>query len=519
MPNTRPLKVFLCHASADKSAVRELYQRLKGEDWIDPWLDVARILPGQHWTSVIRQSLANADSVIILISNNSINREGFVQRELNYAWELSLEKPRNVIYLIPLRLEECDVPYDLRERQWADYFGEKQEETYLALLQSLKLRHEQKVRLEAEEQKQRDTLREKADREAEEKAGRENAEKVARERAERDAAEKADREAAEKAAREKAVREAKEKAERENAEKVVREKADREAKEKVEHATAEKLALENAERENTEKAAREKAAREAKEKAERAAAEKLALENTERENAEKVAREKAAREKREREAKRKITRESKPAPVNLRLLGIGGIILFACILGGFGLNYLINHLPVATSFPKVTLTPNPPTATSVPFTATHQPTQTPIPTPTLGTMIGSDGMKLLYVPAGEFKMGSTDADSLAQSDEKPQHPVTLKAFWIDQTEVTNKQYAACVSGGGCTPPSAPVIKAILNLTNSLSSTWIGIKRKPIVIMPVANYPLKPNGKKPPVGTILHRKNIYILGAMISTAQL
>ena len=485
MPNTRPLKVFLCHASADKSAVRELYQRLKGEDWIDPWLDVARILPGQHWTSVIRQSLANADSVIILISNNSINREGFVQRELNYAWELSLEKPRNVIYLIPLRLEECDVPYDLRERQWADYFGEKQEETYLALLQSLKLRHEQKVRLEAEEQKQRDTLREKADREAEEKAGRENAEKVARERAERDAAEKADREAAEKAAREKAVREAKEKAERENAEKVVREKADREAKEKVEHATAEKLALEN----------------------------------TERENAEKVAREKAAREKREREAKRKITRESKPAPVNLRLLGIGGIILFACILGGFGLNYLINHLPVATSFPKVTLTPNPPTATSVPFTATHQPTQTPIPTPTLGTMIGSDGMKLLYVPAGEFKMGSTDADSLAQSDEKPQHPVTLKAFWIDQTEVTNKQYAACVSGGGCTPPSAPVIKAILNLTNSLSSTWIGIKRKPIVIMPVANYPLKPNGKKPPVGTILHRKNIYILGAMISTAQL
>lgn len=97
----------------------------------------------------------------------------------------------------------------------------------------------------------------------------------------------------------------------------------------------EKIALEKTERENAEKAAREKA--------ERAAAEKLALENAEREKAEKAAREKA-----DREAKRKITRESKPAPVNLRLLGIGGIILFVCILGGFGLNYLIN-LPVATA--------------------------------------------------------------------------------------------------------------------------------------------------------------------------
>ena len=35
----RQLRVFLCHASQDKPAVRELYKRLKAEDWIDPWLD------------------------------------------------------------------------------------------------------------------------------------------------------------------------------------------------------------------------------------------------------------------------------------------------------------------------------------------------------------------------------------------------------------------------------------------------------------------------------------------------
>ena len=59
-------------------------------------------------------------------------------------------------------------------------------------------------------------------------------------------------------------------------------------------------------------------------------------------------------------------------------------------------------------------------------------------------------MTLLYVPAGEFTMGSDSSD---QADEKPAHTVNLDAFRIDQTEVTNKQYAACKENGGCTPPS------------------------------------------------------------------
>ncbi len=65
-------------------------------------------------------------------------------------------------------------------------------------------------------------------------------------------------------------------------------------------------------------------------------------------------------------------------------------------------------------------------------------------------MTGEDGMTLLYVPEGEFSMGS----DTGEEDEKPAHPVYLDAFWIDETEVTNKQYAGCVSSGACTPPSS-----------------------------------------------------------------
>ncbi|HSR29833.1 MAG TPA: formylglycine-generating enzyme family protein, partial [Anaerolineae bacterium] len=52
----------------------------------------------------------------------------------------------------------------------------------------------------------------------------------------------------------------------------------------------------------------------------------------------------------------------------------------------------------------------------------------------------ADGAEMVYVPAGEFLMGSTDADRKAATDEKPQHTVYLDAFWIDRTEVTNAQY-------------------------------------------------------------------------------
>ena len=77
-------------------------------------------------------------------------------------------------------------------------------------------------------------------------------------------------------------------------------------------------------------------------------------------------------------------------------------------------------------------------------------------------------MVMVYVPAGEFEMGSTDAevdDALELCneyyddcgrwwfvDEQPVHTVALDGFWIDQTEVTNAQYQRCVEAGDCSPP-------------------------------------------------------------------
>jgi hypothetical protein len=48
----RPLKVFLCHASADKLKMRELYRYLKYRV-IQPWLDAENLLPDQNWQTEI----------------------------------------------------------------------------------------------------------------------------------------------------------------------------------------------------------------------------------------------------------------------------------------------------------------------------------------------------------------------------------------------------------------------------------------------------------------------------------
>jgi formylglycine-generating enzyme required for sulfatase activity len=84
-----------------------------------------------------------------------------------------------------------------------------------------------------------------------------------------------------------------------------------------------------------------------------------------------------------------------------------------------------------------------------------------------------DGVTMVYVPAGAFRMGSDHLQaayarqvckeynpegglaacpSTSFGDESPAHLVSLDGYWIDRTEVTNGQYQVCEAAGACTPP-------------------------------------------------------------------
>jgi formylglycine-generating enzyme required for sulfatase activity len=132
----RPLRVFLCHSSADKPAVRELYQRLKADDF-EPWLDEEDLLPGQDWQREIPKAVRESDVVIVCLSRGSVNRAGYIQKEIKFALDVADEQPEGAIFIIPVKLEDCKVPDRLNRWQWVNQFDPN---GYKKLLRALQFR-------------------------------------------------------------------------------------------------------------------------------------------------------------------------------------------------------------------------------------------------------------------------------------------------------------------------------------------------------------------------------------------
>lgn len=118
----KSLKIFLCHSSGDKVEVKKLYDLLV-ERGTDPWLDSEKLLPGQDWNLEINKALDDSDVILLCLSKKSVDKEGYVQKEIRLALDRALEMPEGRIFLIPARLEECELPYKIRTYQWVDLFS------------------------------------------------------------------------------------------------------------------------------------------------------------------------------------------------------------------------------------------------------------------------------------------------------------------------------------------------------------------------------------------------------------
>jgi hypothetical protein len=117
----RKLRIFLCHSTTDKPIVRNLYQRLCAEG-VEPWLDEESLLPGQDWDQEIAKAVRQSDVVLVCLSHSSVNKAGYVQKEIKYALDVADEQPEGTIFLIPVKLEECEIPGRLRRWHWVNLF-------------------------------------------------------------------------------------------------------------------------------------------------------------------------------------------------------------------------------------------------------------------------------------------------------------------------------------------------------------------------------------------------------------
>lgn len=110
-------KIFISHAKEDYNFAETIFNELK-ERGYSPWLDKKKLKVGSNWDLEIKKNLKDSDFIILLLSSTSVKKRGYIQKEFKYALEYSENKLDDDIYIIPILIDECEVPFHLQKFQW-----------------------------------------------------------------------------------------------------------------------------------------------------------------------------------------------------------------------------------------------------------------------------------------------------------------------------------------------------------------------------------------------------------------
>ena len=126
-------KVFISYCKEDFEKIKEIYSIIQANNCI-PWIDKFDLIPGQDWEMEIHNSIKTSNFFLACLSENSVSKHGYFQKELKKAYEILEEYPDGAIYLIPIRLDECIVPIALAKKQWLDWSHSDAKEKLLRAL-------------------------------------------------------------------------------------------------------------------------------------------------------------------------------------------------------------------------------------------------------------------------------------------------------------------------------------------------------------------------------------------------
>ena len=112
---------FISYAHEDFEAADRLYRDLSADYTI--WFDREQLIPGTEWELEIETATLRSRTLIALISEISVVKRGFVQSELKLALRIQNDIPSGAIFLIPARVEECEIPAGrLKDLLYVDLF-------------------------------------------------------------------------------------------------------------------------------------------------------------------------------------------------------------------------------------------------------------------------------------------------------------------------------------------------------------------------------------------------------------
>ena len=112
-------QIFISYSKEDQPAARQLYEELQQKGFA-AWLDVFNLRPGQEWQVEIKKAIKNSAIFLACLSTHAVSKRGFVQSKLNSALKILDTIPEGEIYLIPVRLDQCEVPSKLEHLQWVN---------------------------------------------------------------------------------------------------------------------------------------------------------------------------------------------------------------------------------------------------------------------------------------------------------------------------------------------------------------------------------------------------------------
>jgi hypothetical protein len=107
-------QVFISYAYKDQERVKPFFQELDRQGFT-VWMDCFRLKGGQNWDFEIKRAQEKSEFVISFLSNNSVTRRGYVQREMKDAVDKLKEKLIDDIYLIPVLLDDdIEIPAEVK---------------------------------------------------------------------------------------------------------------------------------------------------------------------------------------------------------------------------------------------------------------------------------------------------------------------------------------------------------------------------------------------------------------------
>lgn len=128
-------RVFIIYAKEDLDVARQLAAELK-ERGLKPWLDVDEITPGEVWTRAVTRALERSTVAIVLVSKH-LPKTGFVHEELSLALGALPAPNKDMSPVIPVRLDDSEVPEGLSHVAWVDLYESGGKERLLSGLAKL----------------------------------------------------------------------------------------------------------------------------------------------------------------------------------------------------------------------------------------------------------------------------------------------------------------------------------------------------------------------------------------------